>query len=272
MQIHHLNCGTMRPRGQRPINGYGSWRADALMVAHCLLVEADDGLILVDTGFGLLDIAAPRRRLGWLFLANVRPVLDPAETAAKQVEALGFERRDVRHIVLTHLDADHAGGLSDFADAQVHLYLPEHRSALQAPTKSEHYRYRSIQWAHEPRWQPHELGGERLWDLPAVQVLEEPEIWLVPTVGHSRGHALVAVRGPERWVVHGGDAYFSRFELGDPPRSPVAMGFFQWLVAFDRRAAPEQQRRLRQLLRDHGDELTLFSSHDPDELAELADR
>jgi glyoxylase-like metal-dependent hydrolase (beta-lactamase superfamily II) len=33
---------------------------------------------------------------------------------ARQVERLGYRREDVRHIVLTHLDMDHAGGLRVF--------------------------------------------------------------------------------------------------------------------------------------------------------------
>jgi glyoxylase-like metal-dependent hydrolase (beta-lactamase superfamily II) len=36
-----------------------------------------------------------------------------------QVQRLGFDPRDVRHIVLTHLDFDHAGGLDDFPHATV---------------------------------------------------------------------------------------------------------------------------------------------------------
>jgi glyoxylase-like metal-dependent hydrolase (beta-lactamase superfamily II) len=34
--------------------------------------------------------------------------------AFEQVRALGFAPNDVRHVLLTHLDRDHAGGLSDF--------------------------------------------------------------------------------------------------------------------------------------------------------------
>ncbi|WP_223281445.1 MBL fold metallo-hydrolase [Streptomyces antnestii] len=46
-----------------------------------------------------------------------RPVLDTGETAVRQVAALGYDIEDVRHIVLTHLDLDHAGGLRDFPPA-----------------------------------------------------------------------------------------------------------------------------------------------------------
>ena len=39
----------------------------------------------------------------------------------RQIQRLGFDPRDVRDIVLTHLDFDHAGGLCDFPEARVHL-------------------------------------------------------------------------------------------------------------------------------------------------------
>lgn len=38
--------------------------------------------------------------------------------------------RDVRHIVLTHLDFDHAGGLDDFPEATVHMLQIERDVAV----------------------------------------------------------------------------------------------------------------------------------------------
>ena len=82
------------------------------MVAHSLLVERPDGLLLVDSGFGADDLADPRR-LGQPFRALTRPVLDPHETAASRIRELGLDPADVTDIVLTHLDLDHAGGIAD---------------------------------------------------------------------------------------------------------------------------------------------------------------
>ena len=75
--VHHLNCATMRPRGS-----LGGRLAPAHVVAHCLLVERPDGLLLVDTGFGTADVADPRR-LGRPFSPRRGPALDPAETAPR---------------------------------------------------------------------------------------------------------------------------------------------------------------------------------------------
>ncbi|MGH3803099.1 MAG: MBL fold metallo-hydrolase [Pseudonocardiaceae bacterium] len=79
------------------------------LVSHVLLCETEGGLVLIDSGIGRSDIAAPESRLGRVALA-LGPALRAEETAAHQIEALGYQLSDVRHIVATHLDYDHIGG------------------------------------------------------------------------------------------------------------------------------------------------------------------
>src|SRR5688500_15190874 len=110
VRVHHLNCATMRPPSRRLINGTGGWLEAGEMVCHVLLIETGRELVLVDSGFGVADIRDPGRRIGREMIGLVRPRLDEAETALRQVERLGFAPQDVRHIVCTHLDLDHAGG------------------------------------------------------------------------------------------------------------------------------------------------------------------
>ena len=61
----------------------------------------------IETGFGFEDARNPRQ-LGVAFSAMMRPRPEISTTAVKQIEALGFTASDVRHIVATHLDLDHA--------------------------------------------------------------------------------------------------------------------------------------------------------------------
>ena len=128
MRVHHLNCGTLCPHGRRLLAGEGGLLEPAKVVCHCLLIETDDGLVLVDTGFGVEDT----RDLGRLGVAFklMRPRAELAETALKQVEALGFAAGDVRRIVATHLDPDHSGGLPDFPEAEVHVFGRELDAAM----------------------------------------------------------------------------------------------------------------------------------------------
>ena len=260
----------MCPFGGSLISGRGSVFDAAEMVCHCLLIETDDGLVLVDTGFGRGDVARPAR-LGAAFRALTRPRLSAADTAIAQIEALGFSARDVRHIAVTHLDLDHASGLSDFPSARVHLLHDEHAAAMHPPTLAEKNRYRAEQWAHGPRWELHRPDGERWFGFERVRAIgkTDDEVLLIPLVGHTRGHAAVAVRTPSGWLLHGGDAYFFHGELADPPVCPTGLHLFQTLVAVDDRARRANRDRLRELVRDHGSEVQVFSAHDPVELARM---
>ncbi|MFN3340948.1 MAG: MBL fold metallo-hydrolase, partial [Dietzia sp.] len=125
MRIHQMNCGTFAGR----------------LPTRVLLVEAPGGLVLVDTGIGLLDISDPAARLGPLRHA-MRPRLDPSETAYRRIEAMGLDPREMRHIVLTHMDFDHIGGLADFPEAEVHVAAEALTWAVRTPRWIERRRYR----------------------------------------------------------------------------------------------------------------------------------
>ena len=118
----------MCPYGGYLWDGVTPGLGPATIVCHCLLIEAGNSLVLVDTGFGLGDVARPRRLSA--FFRNVNRVqLRAEQTARRQIERLGLRPHDVRHIVLTHLDFDHAGGIEDFPNATVHVMDAELRAA-----------------------------------------------------------------------------------------------------------------------------------------------
>jgi glyoxylase-like metal-dependent hydrolase (beta-lactamase superfamily II) len=258
----------MCPRGARLLAGEGGLLAEARLVAHCLLIEAGDGLVLVDTGFGTGDAADPGR-LGVPFRALVRPQCNVEETAIRQIEGLGLDPGDVRHILVTHLDLDHAGGLSDFPDAEVHVFARE-LEAARSPSLRERSRYIDAQWAHGPRWVEHDVDGDTWLGFDSVRLLPglDTEIALVPLVGHTRGHSGIALNGDDGWLLHCGDAYFHRNEVATPPSCPPGLRLFQNLTVVDGKARRQNQERLQELAREHADEVRLICSHDP----ELLDR
>ncbi|WP_209020556.1 MBL fold metallo-hydrolase [Nocardioides sp. 1609] len=254
--IHHLNCASFHP----PIVG--------AMVTHVLLVERAAGLLLVDTGFGTADVASPQR-LGRAFKALMRPQLRADETALAQVAALGYAADDVTDIVLTHMDLDHVGGISDFPRARVHVYEAE-LAAARDPHGMEHGRYLAAQW-RDADFVTHGTGGgqgtgEDWFGFESVTVLGD-DVLMVPLAGHSRGHALVAVRDGEGWLAHAGDAYFHRDDLAAPPSGPRALRVVQRLLAQDDERRLANRDRLGELVRGGHDGLRVFSAHDPVELA-----
>jgi len=118
---------------------------------------------------------SPGLALGRPFTAIVRPRTDPASTAIRQVEALGFSATDVQHIITTHLDVDHAGGLPDFPDATVHVHAIEKDAALTRGSFEEKNRYRPGHFAHGPKWAKYEaIAGEPWFGFPAVRSLPWP--------------------------------------------------------------------------------------------------
>jgi glyoxylase-like metal-dependent hydrolase (beta-lactamase superfamily II) len=267
--IHHLSCGTLCPRGARLVSGEGGLRERARLVCHCLLIEGAEGLVLVDTGFGLDDVRRPRQ-LGLVFNAVLGPRLEASATAISQVRELGFDPGDVRHIITTHLDLDHAGGLPDFPEAEVHLLGSELRAALN-PGWRERTRYVVAHWAHGPRWVEHnpagagQAGGEEWFGFQGVRVLpgSDAEILLIPLIGHTHGHTGVAVRRGEDWLLHCGDAFFHHGEVATPPHCPRAIAAFAAIDEVDKEARRGNVERLRELSRSHGGEVELICSHDP---------
>ena len=59
MRVHHLNCVSSCPLGGALMDEVSSDALRGRLTAHCLLLEGERELVLVDTGFGLHDVADP---------------------------------------------------------------------------------------------------------------------------------------------------------------------------------------------------------------------
>jgi len=258
MRVHHLNCGGVRLDGRRSVN-------------HCLLVEAPSGLVLVDSGFGLRDVFAPTTRLSRTYLSVFRPHLRSDTTAVRQVKRLGFDPSDVRHIILSHLDCDRAGGLDDFPAATVHVLRDEVEAASSQASALDRRRYRPEQWSSRLRWRTYGLGGESFWGFHGVQRLAglPPEILLVPMPGHTAGHAGVAVRCERGWLLYAGDAFLCHGQLdGAHPSCPPSLRLYQWVMEKHRAVRVDTLHRLRVLAHRNPD-VAIVAAHDPVALARL---
>lgn len=77
-QIHHLNC----VRIVSPFNDN--------VCGHCLLIQEDNKLILIDTGIGLLDTQQPVERIGQQLVDMVGYRFSEDLTAILQIKNLGF--------------------------------------------------------------------------------------------------------------------------------------------------------------------------------------
>lgn len=250
LRVHALPCTSMCP----PLAGM--FNAHSRFVCTCLLMEAPQGLVLVDTGFGWPDMA--EGRLPALTRAMLGIQRTSEDLAASHIRALGFDPRDVRDVICTHLDVDHAGGLCDFPEARVHVMRSEHDAAQRRG------RYQPVQFAHGPRWQLHEPGRGEAWkgfggvrDLVGLP----PELLILPLPGHSSGHLAVAVQTAAGWLLHVGDAYYHAATLTEEA-APWANRLFSRIVDTDAALAQRQRIRLAALARGHED-VRVVCAHDP---------
>jgi len=265
-RVHHLNCACIQ---RLSIHG-------RQLACHCLLIETPaSGLVLVDTGLGTCDFVDPARRLGKMFTyVYANPRRDPSYAAVNQVRALGFRPEDVRHIVMTHMDLDHVGGLADFPHATVHLHATELKAATERRSFKARHRYLPVMWAHNPTFETYSEEGDPWMGFEAIRSLRglPPDILLIPLFGHTLGHCGVAVRDQRGWLLHAGDAYFDPREVHGPRRRCAPLvGLFQACVQTRRGERLRNQARLRELTAAHP-EIRVFSAHNPFEYLEAIGR
>ncbi len=139
------------------------------------LIQTDDGSnVLVDTGFARDAVG----RAGWR--------LGEEDLIVNQLARLGLTPGDIRLLVCTHFDADHAGGHDAFTASELVVQRAHYEAARQGP--------------HAARF----AGSREHWDRPDLRYrLVDGDTELLPGVGliesggHVPGHQSVLVRLPE---------------------------------------------------------------------------
>jgi len=246
MKVHHLNCVQI----ESPIGS---------AIGHCLLLEDQESLALIDAGIGLAETQEPEKRLGKELIESTGFILNEERTAIRQIERLGLQPEGVKNIVCSHLDPDHIGGLADFPTATVHVAEEEYESF-----QNGHERYLPQQLSHDPEVKLYAQNDSQWFGVPARKLNLDlnTEIYLIPLFGHTPGHCGVAFQANGKWTFYVGDAYYLRVELtdGDHPVEQLAT-----IRAVDNDRRKQSLEQIRQLIKKHGNELVYFGYHDPTE-------
>lgn len=248
MQIEHLNFGWLHKPPLPPAS------------CHCLMVQADNGVVLIDTGIGMQDVANPEFRIGTDAIEAAGFKFLPDVTAIRQLKSRGIAASSVTDIVLTHCDSDHVGGVSDFPNARVHV-ASEEKDNLDAGNP----RYTPHQFAHGPHWQTYSNNDSDVLGLPSRQIRTSTgvDIRLVPLFGHTNGHCGAAINQDGSWLLHVGDAYYLRDELTNENHPITELATYR---ADNNKHRIESLEKLRWLTRRTDVNLTYFGYHDITEL------
>ncbi len=219
------------------------------------MADLPDGIHRIDTPLG------ERRSSLWLVRGRSGTVLFDTGTDATSSDhlmpyfgATGIDPREIRHVVVSHADVDHFGGIAD-----VHERLPEARVAVHeadAPLVADYAAFEDqrVRGFREPwgvdedpaavRWCASVTRVDRVDDLLSGGErfdLGDREVEVRHVSGHSRGHLALHDVASGAWLVSDavlGDAV--PFSNGQPAFPPTYRFVDDYLATLDQveRARP----------------------------------
>ena len=158
-----------------------------------LCIKTPDSLVLVESGLGNKLTEKQKQ------IYRVRKDWDlPAE-----LKQLGFKREDVKYVILTHFDFDHAGGIVMYnAEGQEELTFPAAKHIVQR-SEWEDVLHPNIR-SENTYWQQ---NFSKLQNTENLQLVEGDftvckGIEVIHTGGHTRGHQIVRIQSGKEVAYH----------------------------------------------------------------------
>ena len=172
----------------------------------------------------------------------------------------------MKHILATHLDFDHVGGLPDFPKAQIHLYRPEFDHASLSPR-----RYFKTFWDHGPFWTFYDRPTDTWRGIPCIRPLKGiiPEIFFILLPGHTQGHCGVVVETDEKTLVFAGDAYFYNHQITGESSLNIPLFLYNNLFQWNKKEFKKSLAILKNLNTELRSNDILFCSHDKGEFSQF---
>lgn len=192
------------------------------MGMRCLLIEHDDGLVLIDSGVGNKETTKFHEIYG---IENT--VSMPESTGRTALEAgiarAGFSVDDISLVINTHLHFDHAGGNTWRNEAgEVHATFPKARYIVQRGeieyARRANERTSASYFPHN--WDP--IFATNRFDLVDGEPEIRPGIHLRRTPGHTPHHQSVILRSGGETLCFLGDVVPTAHHLPLP-----------WIMGYD---------------------------------------
>jgi len=178
--------------------GLGRFPANVVVIDH-----EKEGIILFDTGYSG-DFNQVTAKMPEMLYRLITPVVIAPETTAKsRLQGMGISTRDVKHVILSHLHADHVGGVRDFPQATYHVDRPAlelYRSYSKFNQVRSGFLAALLPTDFDHRVNPLDLsqfksGNYGLGKLSfGHDLFSDGSIIIVPLPGHMKGHLGVQVQ------------------------------------------------------------------------------
>jgi N-acyl homoserine lactone hydrolase len=150
------------------------------------LIEHPAALVLFDTGLSPRAIDDPVAYYGEEIARAMKLRFSREQRIDARLAELGYRSTDVRHVIMSHLHLDHAGGLCLFPHATFHAFadeLAEARAARHAPHAV--YKFEDLAAVENSTW--------KLYDSD-VDIFGDGSLRFFKLPGHSAGEGSLLVR------------------------------------------------------------------------------
>lgn len=159
------------------------------------LIETAQGRILFDVGCDYKKIQDKELRHKYYEHEGFPfgpPVMQEEERLPNKLEILGLQPEDIDMVFCSHLHFDHAGGLCEFCQAEVHVHAKELKAAKEPADEA----YFASDFAMPLNWK---IQTSEYTLVEGVEAIESP--------GHTAGHMSLYIEMPKgQPIILAGDA------------------------------------------------------------------
>jgi glyoxylase-like metal-dependent hydrolase (beta-lactamase superfamily II) len=170
----------------RPINVY--------------IIEHRDGLVLFDAGQDRASVTDPdyfpRGAAGYIYDRVAQFAIAPHETLPRLLESEGYDIKDVKKVVISHLHQDHIGALRDLRHADIYVAQSEWDTLYQPfphfqGIMPNHIDLPGLHWQKIA----FDQGATALSTQAWYDLMGDGSLMLLPMPGHTPGSMAMLVKG-----------------------------------------------------------------------------